>query len=256
MRDKIQHPEFLFKDITHAFLTANIIGSTHKYLSNIDSEINHDDEILLNRKLASIKFIGQEKPINLVRQIHSNKAIKLFKNIEYNQEPYADAIVTDQEGIICATYTADCVPILFADPKNKVIGAAHAGWKGAKNGIIEATINKMKDLGAEEIYALIGPCIQQQSYQVSKEFKDEFLKEDIKNDIFFIDTQQENYYLFNLPGFVTDKLNINVQVKAVLNVHEDTLSNPTDFFSYRRNTINNINKKQFLISLIQIDQNA
>jgi YfiH family protein len=251
MKSKIQHPQFSFENIEHAFLTSNIEGSTNRYLANMHGMLDNEAESIHNRELAAQCFIGENMPINLVRQIHGTNVVTLTDNIAIGKEAKADAMVTNKKGLICAIYTADCVPILFADPKNKVIGAAHAGWKGAKNGIIEATIAKMKDLGAKEIYAVIGACIHQQSYEIAQEFYDEFLNKDANNKRFFKTTQKQNHYLFDLPGYVTAKLH-EAHVKEVFNINQDTLSNPDKFFSYRRNTLNSVNNKQFLISLIQI----
>ncbi len=251
MKNKIQHPEFCFANIEHAFLTANIPGSSYKYLTNMNATAENEVEISNNRELAAKSFIGESHFVNIVRQVHSNLVVTLDQDIAIGHESEADGLVTNKEGLICAVYTADCVPILFADPKRKIIGAAHAGWKGAKRGIIEATINKMQELGAKEIYAVIGPCIHQQSYEVSNDFRDEFLDENPLNEYFFITTQKQNHYLFDLPSYVTTKLN-NSKIKEVFNVNQDTLANADKFFSYRRNTLNNINEKQSLISLIQI----
>ena len=144
----------------------------------------------------------------------------------------ADAVVTDQKNVALSVVTADCAPILFADPKIGVIAAAHAGWQGARAGIIKNTVNCMRDLGAnpENIVAAIGPCISQNNYEVGPEFY-----EKIANEDYFEKSTRENHYLFDLESYTSDK----IWQTGITNIDPlgiDTYAEINNFFSYRRKT--------------------
>lgn len=169
--------------------------------------------------MFSYQFLGinqtRPKETLLLHQIHSNKVLTLNKNskIPQNDEVKADAIVTNQKNLIIGIKTADCVPILlFSEDKGGIIAAIHAGWRGAKDNIIQNSIAKMQKLGAkaENIQTFIGPCIRQESYQISQEFYDDFIAEDQKFQKFFKkDPLKLDYFLFNLPDFIKEKLKIS-----------------------------------------------
>lgn len=168
--------------------------------------------------MFSYQFLGinQTRPEEtlLVHQIHSNKILTLDKNsiIPENDEIKADAIITNQKNLTIGIKTADCVPILLFSPENDfIIAAIHSGWRGAKSNIIHNVVEKMKELGAkpQNIQSFIGPCIRQDSYQVSQKFYDDFTLEDPKFEIFFKnDPSKLGHFLFNLPEFVKEKLKI------------------------------------------------
>ena len=150
-------------------------------------------------------------------------------------------MVTDRPGIGIGILTADCAPILFASQEKRIIGAAHAGWRGAFNGVIDSTVKLMVKMGADpsEISAAIGPCIGPQSYEVSNDFKVPFdLQGDPENERFFNAAPRAGHLIFDLPGYVTYRLN-KAGVKTVFDTHQDTLTNEDDFFSYRRMTLRN-----------------
>jgi hypothetical protein len=148
--------------------------------------------------------------------------------------PRADAIVTATEGLAIGATAADCGPILFVDPRARVIGAAHAGWKGALTGILEATVDAMEKLGAERsgMLAAIGPLIRQHSYEVGSEFVERFVEADAENGLFFIPSAREGHAMFDLAGFIRMRLE-NAGVLMIDDIGADTYSDER-FFSYRR----------------------
>ena len=152
--------------------------------------------------------------------------------------PKADAIVTNLPNLAIAVITADCSPILLQDEKAKVIAAVHAGWRGARFGVIAAAVKEMQKLGAQpaQIRADIGPMIHQESYRVGAEFLVEFLTEDVQNKKFFIaDKSSPSYYLFDLPSYVNKKL----RQQKISNIHDtniDTYANYKNYASYRKAT--------------------
>jgi polyphenol oxidase len=130
---------------------------------------------------------------------------------------------------------ADCAPVLFADPEAGVIGAAHAGWRGALGGILEATIARMAELGAQldRICAAIGPCIGRQSYEVGAEFVAAFLAADAENRFFFAPARRERHAMFDLEGYIARRL-ARAEIAAVGRARRDTAAEENLFFSYRR----------------------
>ena len=148
--------------------------------------------------------------------------------------PRADAIVTRTEGLAIGVTAADCGPILFVDPNARVIGAAHAGWKGALTGILESTIAAMEKLGAERdgIVAAIGPLIRQHSYEVGAEFVERFIEADAENAVFFLPSTRDGHAMFDLAGFIRMRLE-NAGVLMIDDIGVDTYSDER-FYSYRR----------------------
>ena len=218
------------KNIKHGFFTRNGGVSDGIYKSLNCGTYSHDkkDNILKNRALAC-KVLSEQAQLIEIHQTHSNK-VHVFDN--KNTVPEADAIVTDQKNIALSIVTADCAPVLFADSKAGIIGAAHAGWKGAYSGILENTIAEMCKLGAnkENIVTAIGPCIAQKSYEVGPEF----LKQ-INDKQYFIESSNSGYYQFNLETYVSDKL-LEAGIKNIDPLNKDTYPPNNGFFSYRRKT--------------------
>ena len=154
--------------------------------------------------------------------------------------PRADGLVTDRPGVVLGVMAADCAPVLLADGEARVIGAAHAGWKGALTGVVEATIVAMEKLGAkrERLKVAIGPCIGRDSYEVGPEFPAPFLAQDEANGAFFKPSPRAGHFIFDLAGYLVQRIE-RVGVAATATRH-DTLSATEDFFSYRRNTLDGI----------------
>ncbi len=171
-----------------------------------------------------------------VHQIHSPDAVIVNEPWEHKDAPKADAIVTNKPNIILGILTADCLPILFADEKNKVIAAAHSGWKGAFSGVIENTVETMRSLGAEEdnIIATIGPAISKNSYEVGAEFFDKFIEQSPENSQFFAKAPAaDDKYLFDLAGYAKHRL-LASGISQINIIAKDTYLLDNEFFSYRR----------------------
>jgi YfiH family protein len=167
-------------------------------------------------------------------QVHSPDAVVATAPWDSASRPRADAIVTRTEGLAIGVTAADCGPILFVDPNARVIGAAHAGWKGALSGVLESTVEAMEKLGAERggIVAAIGPLIRQHSYEVGGEFVERFIEADAENALFFIPSAREGHAMFDLAGFIRMRLE-NAGVLMIDDIGIDTYSDER-FYSYRR----------------------
>ncbi|MDO6725964.1 peptidoglycan editing factor PgeF [Cognatishimia sp. 1_MG-2023] len=169
-----------------------------------------------------------------VHQVHSADVVTVTDASADHGK--ADAMVTNVPGIALSILTADCQPVLFADRMNGVIGAAHAGWRGALDGVLDATVDGMVALGADrdEIFAVIGPCISQRAYEVGPEFLDAFMTEDTENSRFF-GQGQNGRYMFDLPAFGLHRLR-ETGIGGAEWIRHCTYSDPERFFSYRRAT--------------------
>ena len=167
-------------------------------------------------------------------QTHSPDVVVATGPWQGASRPRADAIVTRTEGLAIGVTAADCGPILLVDPNARVIGAAHAGWKGALTGILESTVDAMEKLGAERsgIVAAIGPLIRQHTYEVGDEFVERFIEADAENALFFLPAAREGHAMFDLAGFIRMRLE-NAGVLMIDDIGVDTYSDER-FFSYRR----------------------
>ncbi|WP_050930452.1 peptidoglycan editing factor PgeF [Aestuariivita boseongensis] len=185
-----------------------------------------------------------------VHQVHSADAVVIHSPEDGGQK--ADGLVTNTPGLTLTILTADCQPVLFADPEGGVIGAAHAGWRGALDGVLEATVDAMVDLGAKRgrIVATIGPSISQRAYEVGPEFLDDFMAEDPQNARFFANGKGDRY-LFDLPSYGLHRLRSAGIAEANWTGH-CTYSDPARFFSYRRSTHANEADYGRLISAIRL----
>lgn len=168
-------------------------------------------------------------------QIHSPTAIRVTEAWAPGDGPKADGLVTDRPGLVLGILTADCAPVLFADDAAGVIGAAHAGWKGAFGGVLESTVREMVALGARttRIRAAVGPHIAQSSYEVGPEFRDRFLADDASNKRFFEPSERPSHARFALGAYVAARL-ARLELAAVSVATEDTATADRRFFSYRR----------------------
>ncbi len=189
------------------------------------------------RRAADAMGVAADRLLTLY-QIHSAKVAVLDKNWSKAPMAKADAMVTKVRGLALGILTADCAPILLADMKAGVIGAAHAGWRGAIGGVLEATIAAMVDLGAkpQHIVAAVGPCIAQDSYEVGPEFPAPFVAEDPMNGRHFRadhNADGEPRWRFDLPGYVSDKLE-RLGLAEVDVIARDTCAEEKEFFSFRR----------------------
>jgi polyphenol oxidase len=192
------------------------------------------DIVAINRlRAAAAMGLGPEALVTM-HQVHSARAVPVTGPLTIR--PEADALVTATPGILLAVLTADCQPVLFHDPRAGVIGAAHAGWRGAVDGILEATVEAMEALGAKrsQITAVIGPTISQAAYEVGPEFFDRFHSEDAENARFFVNGSGERLH-FDLPGYGLHRLRSAGVGQAEWTGH-CTYLDPERFYSFRRTT--------------------
>lgn len=188
-------------------------------------------------------------------QIHSPTVVTVTKGWKPADRPQADAMVTKEKDMALGILTADCVPVLFADVSAKVIGAAHAGWRGALSGVIENTVKAMENIGAsrKHIHAAIGPCIWQNSYEVGPEFPAPFLAENPGNERFFRPAFKSDHYMFDLPAYVEAKLRAQ-DVISIERSPADTCADEARFFSYRRSTLRKTEREGSLISVVVLGE--
>ena len=222
-----------FKEIKHCFFSNRNGYSTGVYKSLNCGKGSRDNKknIQKNLKLVARKMRVKPEYLILMHQTHSNRVIEI-KRKNYKKKIYADSMITKMRGISLGVLTADCVPIILYDSKNKIIGCIHAGWKGAFKDIIKKTILKIKKISLNsKIYASVGPCIGRKSYEVDIKFYKKFISKSTKNKLYFLH-KSKSKKLFNLRKFVTDKLKkCNVEVDQV---NHDTFVEKNKFFSYRR----------------------
>lgn len=219
-------------DIRHGFFTREGGVSTGIYASLNGGPGSADDPVAIKenrRRIAA--HLGADHLLSL-HQIHSDKVVTV-REPWGEKRPQADAMVTDRPGIALGVLSADCAPVLLADAKAGVIGAAHAGWRGALTGVLEATIDAMQALGAnrERIVAVIGPVISQRAYEVGPEFVEQFLDEDRAHGRFFAGGEGDRA-MFDLPGFCLSRLRV-AGASAEWTGH-CTHADPARFYSYRR----------------------
>lgn len=185
-------------------------------------------------RVAGLLGAGPNKLLTAFQK-HTNKAAVAEKPWTRDKAPEADAIVTATPGLAIGVLTADCTPVLLCDPKARVIGAAHAGWRGALSGIVEAAVEAMTGLGArpEHIQAAIGPAISQGAYEVGHDYMAQFLTEEPASEAFFAIDEGSGEPHFDLPGYVAERL-ARSGVGEVLDLGLCTYYDETRLFSYRR----------------------
>lgn len=190
------------------------------------------EAVAINRARAAAAMRVAPEALVTVHQIHSADVVTVTGQL--TDRPRADAMVTDRPGLALSVLSADCQPVLFYDARAGVIAAAHAGWRGALDGVLEATLAAMEALGAgrADTAAVIGPCISQRAYEVGPEFFDEFADDDPQNSRFFVNGEGDRM-LFDLPGFGLHRLRRAGIGHAEWTRH-CTYSDAARFFSYRR----------------------
>ena len=197
-----------------------------------------DDPVAVtkNRRLAA-DAVASKATLVTVYQVHSADVVVATAPWPDDERPRADALVTDRPGLVLGIVTADCAPVLFADTEAGVIGAAHAGWKGAIGGVTDAAIEAMEALGAkrERIAAAIGPCIARASYEVDAGFLLRFTESDPANERFFADGKRSGRHQFDLEAYVAHRL-AAAGIKRVATLGIDTYSQTDRYYSFRRAT--------------------
>ena len=217
--------------VAHAFL-----GRTGGVSAGVFDSLNTglgsgDDPAAVNENRArAVRALGRPDALATVRQVHSARAVIVARPMAHDERPQADALVTHVPGLALGVLTADCAPVLLADRHARVIAAAHAGWKGAVGGIIEAVVATMEECGAarHRIAAAIGPTIAQASYEVGAEF-------DARVPARFLMPSGPDKRRFDLEGFVADCL-ARAGVEQVHRAVTDTYADPERWFSFRRAT--------------------
>ncbi|WP_010297415.1 peptidoglycan editing factor PgeF [Candidatus Odyssella thessalonicensis] len=237
--------------IEHAFTTRQGGVSTNLFstLNTAFEKGDPDANVMENRRRIAEHLNGSAEQLITIRQTHSNKVIHATSPWPLEERPEGDALVTTTPGLILGIITADCVPVLLADPKTGVIAAVHAGWKGAITGIIQNTLKAMTELGAqtEAISAAIGPCIWQDSYEVDQAFYENLSRD---SDL-FKPSLNANHWMFDLPGYVKRQLEMSA-IKKISHSPADTYSSPELFFSNRRRLHNNEDTFGCFLSCIKI----
>lgn len=231
----LTHP--LLAPVRHGFFTRRG-GASSGLFSGLNCGYGSSDQaeiVSINRARVATAMSVAATDLLTVHQVHSPDIATLREGEDRAMLSgrRADGIVTNVKGLAIAVLTADCQPILLADPEAGVIGAVHAGWRGALSGVIEAAVGAMTDLGASRIRAVIGPCISQSAYEVGDEFMAEVLAEDADHHRFFAGGPNGRP-MFDLPGFGLMRLR-EAGVEAEWTRH-CTYADPDRFYSYRRST--------------------
>ena len=236
----ITHPLLDRAGVRHGFFTRQGGVSTGLY-EGLNTGIGSQDDpaaVAENRRRIAEHLGGVPDDFAACFQIHSAMA-RVAETGWKGDRPEGDATVTAMPGVICAVLTADCAPVLLADPEAGIVGAAHAGWKGALDGIIHSTVAAMQAVGADprRMVAVVGPCIAQTSYEVGADFQDRFDHHDPGSSRFFGPGQIADKRLFDLPGFVLWRLEQAGVGDAAWTGH-DTRRDGTQFYSNRRAHLN------------------
>jgi YfiH family protein len=225
--------------IRHAFFTrqggvsGGVYSSLNAGIGSQDSTAN----VAENRaRMAAALDIGPSSLLSAY-QIHSPQVVVVERPWKIEDRPRADALVTSRRGIAIGVSTADCGPILFADAPAGIVGAAHAGWRGALDGVAEATVDAMEKLGAarRRIHAALGPMIRQPNYEVGPDLIARFSAEDPGSNRFFRPASRDGHALFDLAGYIVARL-ARAGIHSVEDVNLCTYADPARFFSFRRAT--------------------
>jgi len=236
----------------HGFFTRNGGVSTGPYkslncsLSGADAREN----VLANRALAAAAIGVAPEHMLGVKQVHGIAVRTAEAPWAIGEGGEADALVTATPGLALAVVTADCAPVLFSNAAGTVVGAAHAGWRGALAGVLEATVHAMRSLSAETVTAAIGPCIHQPSYEVGADLRDAVLARDAADARFFADGRAEKKWQFDLPGYCAARLGAAGVSAEILPY--DTCALEEQMFSHRRRTLRGAPAIGHQISVIRL----
>ena len=230
-------------------LRSNAIAPPHGFLGcrggfsaglhaglNVGTGSDDDPEVIRRNRARAVEAVLPGAVLVTVYQVHSANAVTVGEAWAQDARPEADALVTNRPGILLGILTADCAPVLLCDPVAGVIGAAHAGWRGAIAGVTDNTITAMEALGAvrANIVAAVGPCIAQASYEVDGDFEANFVAAEAWNARFFR-ACRDGHALFDLEGYVAGRLEAS-GIGQVEKLGEDTYPQEDRFFSFRRAT--------------------
>jgi len=223
--------------IAHGFFTRHggVSGGIYTALNCGLGSADDPAAVTENRARVARHLGAAPDRILTLYQVHSHRAVIIDRTLPRDALPQADALVTATPGLVVGALAADCAPVLLADPDAKVVAAAHAGWRGAIAGVVEAAIAAMEHLGADRrrIRGAVGPCINQPAYQVGPEFEAAFLELDALNSRFFMRPAPGARPHFDLPGYVRHRLQA-VGLASTEQCAPCTYENESMFFSYRR----------------------
>lgn len=227
--------------IRHGFMT-RAGGVSEGIYESLNCGLGSDDDLerVRENRRRVLKLAGiPAKTLLTAYQIHSPDVLVAEEEWHDGPRPKVDALVTRRVNVAIAASSADCVPVLFADPEARVVAAAHAGWRGAVGGVLQATLKQMCALGArpERVRAGIGPCIGPSSYEVGPEFPAPFLAQNPVNARFFRPAQRNGHHMFDLESYVAAAL-AAMNLAEVEVAHRDTCAEADTFFSYRRSVLN------------------
>jgi hypothetical protein len=224
--------------VRHGFFSreGGVSGGIYASLNCGFGSSDRADHVAENRARVAAAVDLPPDAVLTVYQVHSPEVVTVMATWSPGEAPKADGMVTRTPGIALGILAADCAPVLFADAQAGVVGAAHAGWKGALAGVVETTVARMVGLGAKpaNIAAVVGPCIAQKSYEVGAEFRDRFVAAATAHERFFVAGERAGHYQFDLPAFVQSRLEA-AGVGSIATLARDTYGNET-LFSYRRAT--------------------
>ena len=229
-----------FKNIKHCFFSRKNGFSEGNYES-LNCGLGSNDKkenVLKNLEFVSKKIECKKESLITLNQKHTNEVICFISDDDVKNKLAGDAIVSKVKNVGIGILTADCASIFFYDPKNKIIGCSHAGWKGALNGIIKNTVEKFNELNSNnnDLIAVVGPCINKKNYKIKTDLYKKFTDQDKKNEIFFEKISNENY-IFDLRGYINKEIS-NLDIKSIENIEKDTFSEVDFFYSYRRSLHN------------------
>lgn len=225
------------RGIRHAFFTREG-GVSQGVYASLNGGVGSSDDaahVAENRRRMARSLSVDGDQLATVHQIHSPDVVVAETVWSVETRPRADAIVTRMPGLAIGVTTADCGPVLFAEPKAQVIGAAHAGWRGALTGVLDATIAAMERLGADRdrMHVALGPMIRQRNYEVGPEFVQSFCEQDPANSRFFQDAERDGHALFDLAGYIAARLR-RAGILQIDDIGLCTYAEPDRFYSYRR----------------------
>lgn len=224
--------------VAHGFLGRKGGVSTGDMASlNVGLGSRDDPALIAENRRRAVEAVLPDARLVSVHQVHSADCVTVAAPWENWLRPHADALVTDRPGLALGILTADCAPVLFADTQAGVVGAAHAGWKGALGGVTDSTIAAMEMLGAsrDRMVAAVGPCIARASYEVDAGFLARFAEADPANERFFTEGRREDHWQFDLEAYVAHRL-AAAGLRTVEMLGQDTYARPEHFYSYRRAT--------------------
>ena len=223
--------------VAHGFLgrRGGLSTGVHAGL-NVGFGSDDDANIVTRNRLLAAEAVSLGATLQTLYQVHSAEAVTILAPLDDGVRPRGDALVTNLPGVLLGILTADCAPVLFADVAAGIVGAAHAGWKGALGGVTDATILAMEAIGADRarIVAAVGPCIARASYEVDSAFLRRFCEDDPANERFFADGKADRHQ-FDLESYVVARL-AGAGIGRIEALGFDTYADEDRFFSYRRAT--------------------